>query len=151
MKRYTIPTLVFGFVAITVLLARPAMTEPQGDATSDGQRSLAELQNQRIQIYEKIVPIVLGQYKSGIASYSDYANAMQDVVAAKLELAEKPSERVALLEEQLKLAKTIASTIEEAHRAGAQVTEADALRARAHCLSIEIRLVKERASEKPVE
>lgn len=151
MKRYTTAALVFGFVAITMLLARPAMTAPQGDKKGGEQRSLAELRKERIAIYEKIVPIVLEQYKSGIASYPDYARAEEDVLTAKLEMTAKPSERIAILQEQLKLAEKIADNIEQASRAGAQLTQADALRARAHCLSIEIQLVKERGNEKPAE
>jgi outer membrane protein TolC len=151
MKRYTIPAVVLGFIVISMLAARPALTGQPDENKSDEQRSLAQLRKERIEIYEKIVPIILEQYRSGIAAFSDYANAQEDLINAKLEATEKPSERITLLEDELKLAKKSADMIEQAHQAGAQVTEADALRAKAHCLTIEIRLAKERGNEKPAE
>ncbi len=149
MYRFTIPIVVLGLFAICLLPARPALTDQQGEEKADKQSKLAQLEQERIETYEKIVPMVYKQYRSGLASFTDYAKAQEDYLKAKLEATDNQSDRIALLEQQLKVARSDADLIDQVHRAGGPITDIDVLRAKAHCLNIEIRLVKERNSEKP--
>jgi hypothetical protein len=65
-----------------------------------------------------------------------------------LELIEIPGERIALLEEQLKCARGVQDFVEKMYKSGFNATEVDFLRAKAHCLTIEIKLAKQREAGK---
>ena len=67
-----------------------------------------------------------------------------------MEAIDKPNERIALLEQQRKIAQGVLDSAERLYKAGfAHFTEFDYLRAKAHCLTIEIKLAKERDKPKP--
>jgi outer membrane protein TolC len=73
------------------------------------------------------------------------SQAQEELIGAKLDMAQKPSERVALLEEQLKLARGALEFAEKSHKSGLATANVY-LRVKAHCLEIEIKLAKERAA-----
>ena len=107
------------------------------------------MQKERIDAFEKLVKILAEQYKLGIVPFADFSKAQEDLVEAKLEATDKPAERIALLGEQLKIAQDVLDFVEKSYKVGFKVTEVDYLRAKAHCLGIEIKLAKERGKAKP--
>jgi hypothetical protein len=92
--------------------------------------------------------IVTEAYKTGLYDVG-FAKTHEELIEAKLEATDKPDERIALLEEQLKIAQDIFKFVENAAKVGfGHFVQADALRAKAHCLTIEIKLVKEQNGKK---
>jgi outer membrane protein TolC len=80
---------------------------------------------------------------------TEVSKAQEKLFKAKLEATDKPNERIALLEEQLKIAKNVLDFTEKSYKAGFQITEVEFLRAKAHYLTIEIKLLKEREKNQP--
>jgi outer membrane protein TolC len=73
--------------------------------------------------------------------------AQAKLLKAKLDAAEKPEERIAVLEEHVKLATTIATETNNRWKAGV-VHELEALDAKASLLDVKIRLLRERSKVK---
>jgi outer membrane protein TolC len=71
-----------------------------------------------------------------------------ELLNAKLDSAESPDERIALLEEQLKVAKETLEMAESKFSSG-RVVQSDVYRAKALYLEIKIKLVRERGKLKP--
>ena len=144
MKRFTICAVLLGFIVVSLLIARPALTDPQSEKKTAEPTKLEELQKERIEALEKIVPILKARLDVNVITITDFSKAQEEVIEAKLDATDKPNERIALLEEQLKIAQDCFKYVDGQYKAGfQQVTEADSLHATAHCLSIEIKLVKE--------
>ena len=150
MKRFTIIAVLLGFCVVSLLLTRPAPADQQGEKKTGVPAKLEQLQKERIDAFEKIVKILEAQYKVGTTTFAEFVHAQEDLIKAKLEATDKPAERIALLEEQLKIAKGFLKSVEGQYKVGfARVSEADVLRVKARCLTIEIKLTKERDKAKP--
>jgi hypothetical protein len=148
MKRFTICVVLFGFIVVSLLITRPALTDQQSEKKTVEPTKMEQLQKERIDALEKIAAIVKGQL-GYIATVVDFSKAQEEVIKAKLDATDKPSERIALLEEQLKFAQDAFKYVDGQYKTGfAHVTEADSLHAKAHCLTIEIKLLKEHNDKK---
>ena len=73
--------------------------------------------------------------------------AQEEFVEAKLEAANKPEERIALLKEQLKIARDTFEYREQQQESGFYASNVETYRAKAHCLKVEIELAKEEAKQ----
>lgn len=142
MKRFTIFAVLLGFIVVSLLIARPALTDQQSEKKTSEPTKLEELQKERIEVFEKMIPFFVQQYGSNDVRFTDFSKAQEGLIEAKLEATDKPDERIALLEEQLKIAKQ-AFHIAEVKFTSGNKTAAESLQAKAHCLTIEIKLIKE--------
>jgi hypothetical protein len=147
MKRFTIFAVLLGFIVVSLLIARPALTDQQSEKTAESTK-MEQFQKERIETLEKIVALVKGRMAVS-ATVTDLSKAQEELIEAKLEATDKSDERIALLEEQVKIAQDCFKFVDREYKIGfGQVTEFDSLRAKAHCLTIEIKLLKERNDKK---
>jgi hypothetical protein len=150
MKRFTLVVVLLGFFSVFSLITRPGLTGQQSEKKTDEATKLEQLQKERIDTLEELVKILMGQYQIGTIDFSTFSMAQEDLLVAKLETTEKPSERIALLEQQLKDAQVFFDFMERRYKAGV-TPKVDYHRAKVLCLTIEIKLVKERDKAKASE
>jgi hypothetical protein len=136
-----------GALAVCATPAAAAPVEPPKTPAKDDAAELRQLQQQRINVLSRLVELLTRQYKSGTAGFGEVAAAQIQLVDAKLDATEKPKERLALLEEQVKMAKALRDVADMRFRNGA-CTAADVCRAKALCLEIKIKLLRERGKQK---
>lgn len=152
MKRFTIPAVVLGVLVLSLFIARPALTGPQDEKKPAELPKLEQLQKERIDTLQKIADLAQQQYKAGNGPFADLAKcnkAQEKLIKAKLEATEDSGERIALLEEQVKLAQSTFDFYLKRQAIGLTTSEIEPLQAKAHLLRIEIKLAKERAKAKP--
>ena len=150
MKRFTICAVLLGFVVVSLLIARPALTDQQSEKKTTEPTKLEKLQKERIEALVKLVRLLEEQsLPGGLKTFSDFSKAQDELIQCKLEATNKPDERIALIEEQLKIAQGVFKAVENAVKIGfGHFTESDYQQAKVHCLTIEIKLVKERTDKK---
>jgi hypothetical protein len=150
MKRFSLIAVLFGFAVVSFSLARPGLSDQQGEKKSDARTKLEQLQQERIESLEKLVDLVKQQFEAGAGAYKNLENIIvvqEELIEAKLDATDKPDERIAFLKEQLKFSQEIFAYIKKMHDVGFNATDAEYFRAQAHCLSIEIKIVKEEAKQ----
>ena len=106
--------------------------------------SVADLQQQRLELLERLVVVAREGYLQGDINYEEFVAAQQQVISAKLEMTDDRASRLALLTESVKLAETLAKRTEELFALG-KVTQREVLVYRADFLTAKIRLEQERS------
>jgi outer membrane protein TolC len=147
MDRLTMAILFGGMLVLPLAMVRPASGRESQLIKNDA-AELKELQKERIAALTLLVKIVTNQYRTGTADFHQVAQAQHELLDAKLDSAGSAEERIALLEEQLKLANEAMKVAEGRFNAG-RVSQCDVLRAKAFCLEVKIKLVRERGKLKP--
>lgn len=147
MKRFTVFAVLMGFVVISFLIARPALTDQQNEKKAAEPASLEQMHKDRIATLERLVEVLKEQYRAGGVGFNELSTAQDDLIEAKLETATQPAERIALLEKQVEAAKEAVEFAESRFKQGI-TSEADYLRAKAHLLNIQIKLAREQAQKK---
>jgi outer membrane protein TolC len=147
MQRLRNAVLFAGVLLLPLITARLASGQ-QSEVIKNDAAELKELEKERIATLTRLVEIVVAQYRTGTIDYQQVAQAQHDLLHAKLDSAGSPDERIALLEEQLKLANATLKVAETRFEAG-RVTQPDVFRAKAFCLDVKINLLRERGKVKP--
>jgi hypothetical protein len=148
MHQITRGVVVVGFLAVALHAVPLALSQPAEPVKSDA-AELKELQKERIETLTGLVDLVLRQLQSGRTDFTHVVRAQMDLVDAKLDSAENPRERMVLLEEQLKMAQSILDDVKRRADIGSPTTTgAEVLQAKALCLDIKIKLVRERVKLK---
>ena len=149
MKRFTICVVLLGFIVVSLLIVRPALTDQQSEKKTAEQTSLEQMQKERIEALEKAVEIRKETYKVGASTFPELSKAQDDLIEAKLEATTQADERIAVLEKQLKVTQGVFDYIENCHKAGfGKNSEIDYLQAKAHRLSITIKIAREQTHKK---
>jgi hypothetical protein len=168
MKRFTrsararaaLITVLFSALLTAGLLVLPALAAQQPGravpgrsaggksavATSD-MSEIKKLQKERIDVLSQTVEVLSHMYLAGVRDFRPLIAAQIDLLNARLDASDKPEDRVALLKEQLTLAEKTMQYAEERYKQGA-ASQVDSLQARALCLDIRIRLLREQARSK---
>jgi hypothetical protein len=143
-----------GFV-LAILLTMAAICTclvaagPSKDNADDETAELKKLQKEQIATLTKEVEILNTQYQAASVGFERLFSAQMELCDAKLDAADTPKERIAVLTEQLKLAESAQQITEMRRAVGAAGTNpADPLSAKSLCLKIKIRLVRERSRQK---
>jgi hypothetical protein len=142
MTRTKLVVVLCGLAAVPVLLAHATAAETK--SSPNYAALIKQLQQERIAALTKVVEMRLEQYRAGRQDSRLLALAQAELLNAKLDAAEKPEERIAVLEEHVKLATTILSETDNRWKAGV-VHESEVLQAKANLLDVKIRLLQERA------
>lgn len=137
------PALILA-VAMAVLLTGRASSQdkanpPLKERTEESVKKVKELQKERTAVLQKLVDQATTQYESGRGSYEEVLEARLQLLQAELDVAEKPSDRVALYTKAVDALKAYEEL------AGAQVkagrgTSAAVLKIKARRLEVEIQL-----------
>lgn len=132
---------IVAFVLQTAWVSFGQRAGPLPTETAD----LKQLQRERIETLGRLVGILLEQFDlgTGTLDFPQFVRAQSELIDAILAAVEKPDERIALVEEQLVTAKRMLQWTEK-RASGGRSSGADALRAKALCLDIKIKLVRER-------
>lgn len=145
MKRVSFFVVAAGFVVISALVARTAMTDgPNADAAA-AKAKLADLHKQRIATLERIVDLRTKQSEILPGGFEALAKAKEDLIKAKLDATDKPEERIELLKERVTIAQDVCDYLKQQRSVGFQATDLEFERANAHRLKVEIRLQEELA------
>jgi hypothetical protein len=146
MKRISFFVVVAGFVLISALVARTAMTDgPSADAAA-AKAKLAELHKQRIAAMERVVECAKLQYETGAgpnATLPNLGKAEEALIKAKLDATDNRQERIELLKQRLAIATRSFDYLEKSRTIGFQTTDLEVAVAKAHRLKVEIRLQEE--------
>jgi hypothetical protein len=134
-----------GLATVHVLLAHANAAEAR--ASPDYAAEIKQLQQERIAALTRVVDMRLEQYRSGIQDHRTLGLAQAELLKAKLDVAEKPEERIAVLEEHVRLATTILTETNNRWKAGV-LHESEVLDAKANLLDVKIRLLRERSKVK---
>lgn len=110
---------------------------PIAEGDSDLQKKLKERHNVAV----KLLEARLNDYKRGVRDLSAVFDATRLAADAKLDLAETPEARTAVLQQTLEAAKVVESHLEEQLKKGFG-SQADLERARFARLSVEVELLK---------
>ena len=121
----------------------------KGSQSSQGHDSanvqIKALRKSRVETLTELVAEYKVLAQAGRVDFDFVVAAQNDLIDAKLDLATKPEERVALATERMKLAEAYWERTQSRFRA-IKATKADLLRARAFLLGSEINLSQERMS-----
>jgi hypothetical protein len=153
MKSVSKVAVALGLIVAAVAIARTGLSEEQSEKKAEAKAKLERLRKERIETLEKFVELAKIQYKNGAGPYKDlvsFNSAQEELVEVKLEATDKTEERIALLKEQLKIAQQTFDYFEGQRKAGFLALATDPLRAKAHCLKIEIELAKEEAKAEEI-
>ena len=140
MKRTHFVLLAVLTLATAVIAGtQTAKSEPGADGAS---ARLDTLLKQRREILEQLVKVTTEHYGAGQTTIESVIRAWDQLLNAKLELAEDRSARVAIHEQRTKVLKDFEKIAQAQFRAGA-ATQEDVLTARAARLEAEIQLLRE--------
>ncbi|MBN9121081.1 MAG: TolC family protein [Planctomycetes bacterium] len=119
--------------------ARDKADPPRKESVEESAKKVKELQKERTAVLQKLVDQATTQYESGRGSYEEVLEARLQLLQAELDVAEKPSDRVALYTKAVDALKAYEEL------AGAQVkagrgTSAAVLKIKARRLEVEIQL-----------
>jgi hypothetical protein len=113
-------------------------------AAAEGNTKVKALQRERHAILEKLAEATNVGYRNGTASLSQVVEANRAALNAELDLCETDKARVMVLEKMLTAAKDYEGAV-EAKRKAVQASYADALKATADRLEVEIALERAKA------
>lgn len=147
MQRLRMAVLFGGVLVLPLVMVRLASGQ-EGDLLKNDSAELKALEKERIATLTRLVDLVVARYRRGGVDFHEVAQARHELLNAKLDSAGSSEERIALLEEQLKWAKETLNVAEVRFDAG-RVTEPDVCRAKAFCLDVKIKLMRERGKLKP--
>jgi hypothetical protein len=147
MKRFTFGSVSAALIAISLVWACSSVKGRSRSNSEDGTAELRSLQKELIATLSQKVEVLTTQYHTGGTDYDQVYIAQLELCDAKLDATEKSDERIALLEEQLRIAEA-AQKLTEERKNSARATDANVLSAKSLYLKIKIRLVRERAKQK---
>ncbi len=133
MKLNKLVVVLCGLAGVPVLLAHANAAETK--ATPNYAAQIRQLQQERIAALTRVVDMRLTQYRSGVQDHRTLGLAQAELLKARLDAAEKPEERIAVLEEHVKLATTNLTETSTKWKAGV-VHEAEVLDAKANLLDV---------------
>jgi hypothetical protein len=107
---------------------------------------LTELKKEWEKNFAHCAKLIETQYEAGTIDFDRFCKIKAFLLKTNLEMTEKPDERIAVLEEHLKIAENLFEFVERRHKCGV-LTESDLRKSKTALLSIKILLAKE-ASEK---
>lgn len=139
----SLKSFFLGSIAIFALSMSPPQTNGTEESKPEpGEKSVAELQQQRLAVLQELVNVAFTAYRTGEADIAQGMQAQQQLLNAKLELAEDRESRLKILSESVELAAEWQKVAEARYRA-AESSQADVLQCRARRLEAEIALVRE--------
>jgi hypothetical protein len=147
MKRYPVTMIVACLLLFSGICVLVATAQQQGTKDDEAAQIMA-LQKERIAALKELVEVCVAQYKMGTLAFDSVAAAQDELLCAQLDSTDKPEERVAILEKQLKLTKGVLDFIDVRLKAAFKVTTVDLLRAKSHYLEVQIKLLQERSKLK---
>ena len=130
-----------GIIALPVVVA-------QNQGGPSRQARLDELLQQRRDILTRAVDVQMQQYLEGSCTLQAVLDVRRELQAAELDAAKTRAQRIAVLEEQLKIAQRSVALAEQRFRVGA-LPQASVLQAQAAVLSVEIALLREQVEAEP--
>jgi outer membrane protein TolC len=142
MKRFMNVIIWIGFFVLLLLTVPLTTAEQTGDSQNDMDQ-IKQLQKERVKDLTSLVQIMTGLYQTGNLEIKQVFSAQSELINAQLEMTDNLKERIALLEDQLKLAKTLSDLTERRASAGTS-SEADKIWANSNYLKSQIDLLKER-------
>ena len=138
--RLVVSTAILG--CLVLFVASTALS----DDKAASQDKIKELKKQRLSQLEEIVKLENAMYAAGTGQLGDLWKAEQDVLAARLDLAETKEARIKILEEGVKHAEKMASLVEGRFKTG-QVVVAEHLKAKVYVLDAQIALETAKAEK----
>jgi outer membrane protein TolC len=117
-----------------LLTGKPLRIDPKDD-------ELQKLLKERYNAAQAGVEVFLKQYQAGVVDLDHVFEASRRLRVARLELCEKPEEKIACLEELVRFMKSIEQLAEGKSRAGVE-SNVDVMRARYYRLDVEIELLR---------
>ena len=147
MKPFTSGSVSGVLLAIPLIWACPSAAGQSRINAADEASDVKSLQKELIATLSKKVDLLTRQHQAGTVDFDQVCTAQMELYDAKLDATDKPDERIALLEEQLKTAASAQKLI-ETRSTSAATNEANVLSAKSLYLKIKIRLVRERAKQK---
>lgn len=149
MKRFTILAVLIGFFVVSLLIARPGLTDQQTEKKAAEPMGLEQMQKDRIAALEELVAQYIATANVTSVTFSEFSKAQNDLIEAKLEATTQVDERIAVLEKQLEVAHDIYDRIDKSYKVGFGKNFAtDYFQATAHRLSIKIKLAREQTHKK---
>jgi hypothetical protein len=142
MKRRFIPAIFVCLAAFSGIFVFQSAAQQQGESTDGTAAQIKELQKERVETLERLVAMYLAHYDNGKIAFESLAAAQNELVYARLELTDKPEERIALWKKQLESAESMRKLAEMKFQNGA-TTQSDVCRAKALCLDFKIKLLRE--------
>ncbi len=144
MKRFTIIVIWIGLFVL-LLLTVPLTTAQLTEATQSDVDQIKQLQKERVKALSQVVQIMTSAYEHGIQNIDirQVISAQTELINAQLDATDNLKERIALLEDQSKLIKTMLDLTEQRGRMGTS-SEVDMLSVKSLYLKSQIDLLKER-------
>lgn len=142
------PVFLSGVVisAFTMNLTRTNGTEAPQSKPESAEKSVEQLQQEHLAVLQQLVEVAFEAYKVGEADIAQGMQAQQQLLDAKLELAEDRDSRLKILADAVNLATEWQKVAEAQYRA-AQTSQADVLQCRANSLKAEIALLREKKEQ----
>jgi hypothetical protein len=145
MKRFASGFVSAILIATPLIWTCPFAAGQSRNNVEDAAMELKTLQKEQIAVLTKKVDVLTIHNRAGTADFEQLLLAQMELCDAKLDAANTSDERIAVLEEQLKLAESAQKLTEQRLAvAAAATTEANVLSAKSLYLKIKIRLVRER-------
>jgi RNA polymerase sigma factor (sigma-70 family) len=119
---------------------------PANEKKAESAKSIKKLKEERLALLEKIHDTALKLWRSGAATEEHVHKAMVDVLAARLDLAEKTEDRIKVLKEAVAQAEEWEKTIARTNQQGL-VAQSAYLKAQAFTLETRIALEKAKAAQ----
>jgi outer membrane protein TolC len=144
MKRFAITIVSIGCF-VTLLMLAPLSTAQQAGTSQSNVDQIKQLQKERITVLSQVVKIMTRFYEQGVqnADFRQVISAQTELINAQLDATDNLKERIALLEDNSKLIKTLLDLTEQ--RVGvATSSEVDMLSIKSLYLKSQIDLLKER-------
>jgi len=116
---------------------------PPDAATRTPVAEIKDLQQQRIVLLGKAAKMLDTQYRMGSVDFTDLKAAEREWLEARLDAAEAPPQRIAVLEEFQKSVEELVKAVEGRYTSG-RCSKADLDRAKASLLDVRIRLLRQR-------
>ena len=130
---------------LVALLIAPAGAQEK-PSIEESTKKIKELQKERIETLEKVVGRAIAQFQRATSSYQDVLEAQTQLLQARLDTAEKESERIELYTKAIELLKQT-EKVAQAQIAAGRETEMAALKIKARRLDVEIKLEQAKIKE----
>ena len=148
MKRVTSAVITAGLVSLLLLVTLRVAASQENGASTSTTREIKKLQKERVESLGLLLKLAQDRYNGGLESFSSVVDAQSKLVNAQLEFAERPDERIAILEEILHIAKGTMDAVREQAEVGERNTM-PYWAARSACLDLQIQLLKEPGARLP--
>jgi hypothetical protein len=143
MKRFSGLAVLFGFLVVCLVAERAATGGQERSSEGGGQPTLEQLQKERIQALLEVNSYLETKSELNPESLGEWSQAKVELFEAKLDAADRPAERVALLKKQLEIAQLVLDRFNKQRDAGIGASYIGLFRAKVHRLDVEIKLAKE--------